>query len=101
MIRGNQKTIPEIGVLVLQVKAEMIREGSRYVEPENKYPNYPRTGKVIKPEFGNLISSLCKKEEKPRPGIQFRGTPGKQTELPELIKGTRQRFLYFGGNNGE
>lgn len=89
------KQSPEIERLVQEAKAEMIREGTRYKENDKyfKYNMTPRRkGVKIKPET---------KEDKLPDGIQFRGTPGKKTKMPELIKGNKSQFLYFGGKNGE
>lgn len=74
----SQKTNPEIEMLVQEVKAEMIDEGLIYTPPagDKRYKKYSRYGEKIKPEFGNLLSSMCKPEPEPlHQGIQFRGTP--------------------------
>jgi hypothetical protein len=76
---AHQKTDPETERLVQEVKAEMINEGLIYTPPagDKRYKKHSRYGEKIKPEFGNLLSSMCKPESLPD-GIQFRGTPGRK-----------------------
>ena len=91
---------PEVDKLVQEVKAEMMLDGTRYVETGTKYKIYSKNGKVIKPEFGFILSSMCKSEPEKEvldDGIQFRGVPGKQSALPEIIKGKGFSFKYFSG----
>ena len=78
------KVDPEIEKLVQEVKAEMEKDGSRYVKPsyDQRYKAYPQNGKKIKPPFGMLLSKMMVNKPEPErnlgPGIQFRGTPRKR-----------------------
>jgi len=86
---------PELEKLVQEVKSEMIRDGLRYqgnIIGRPRVLDKPRRVKVEKKK------PYVKPDWWP---IQFRGTPGKKSKLPEIIKGRRVSFKYFGGNDGE